>query len=48
MRASNQKKAEELITQAQELQANTNWQATANQLVKLQQEWKMLGPTPEK
>ena len=48
VRASNQKKAEELITQAQELQANTNWQATANQLVKLQQEWKMLGPTPEK
>jgi hypothetical protein len=48
VRAANQKKAEELITQAQELQANTNWQATANQLVKLQQEWKALGPTPEK
>jgi len=48
VRASNQKKAEELITQAQELQGNTNWQATANQLVKLQQEWKILGPTPEK
>jgi len=48
VRAANQKKAEELITQAQELQANTNWQATANQLVKLQQEWKVLGPTPEK
>jgi hypothetical protein len=48
VRASNQKKAEELIAQAEELQANTNWQATANQLVKLQQEWKKLGPTPEK
>ncbi|MDA1269477.1 MAG: DUF349 domain-containing protein, partial [Bacteroidetes bacterium] len=48
VRASNQKKAEELIKQAEELQANTNWQATANQLVKLQQEWKKLGPTPEK
>lgn len=48
VRASNQKKAEELITQAEELKANTNWQATANQLVKLQQEWKKLGPTPEK
>jgi len=48
VRAANQKKAEELIAQAQELQENTNWQATANQLVKLQQEWKMLGPTPEK
>jgi hypothetical protein len=48
VRASNQKKAEELIAQAVELQSNTNWQATANQLVKLQQEWKKLGPTPEK
>jgi hypothetical protein len=48
VRASNQKKAEELIAQADELKANTNWQATANQLVKLQQEWKKLGPTPEK
>ena len=48
VRASNQKKAEELIAQAEELKENTNWQATANQLVKLQQEWKKLGPTPEK
>lgn len=48
VRAVNQKKAEDLIKQAEELQANTNWQATANQLVKLQQEWKKLGPTPEK
>lgn len=48
VRAANQKKAEELIKQAEELQANTNWQSTANQLVKLQQEWKKLGPTPEK
>lgn len=48
VRAVNQKKAEELIKQAEELQANTNWQATANQLVKLQQEWKKLGPIPEK
>jgi hypothetical protein len=48
VRATNQKKAEELIAQAEELQSNTNWQATANQLVKLQQEWKKLGPTPEK
>jgi hypothetical protein len=48
VRALNQKKAEELIAQAEELKDNTNWQATANQLVKLQQEWKKLGPTPEK
>ncbi|MBC6368071.1 DUF349 domain-containing protein [Algoriphagus sp. AK58] len=48
IRASNQKKAEELISQAEALMANTDWQNTANQLVKLQQEWKKLGPTPEK
>jgi hypothetical protein len=48
IRATNLKKAEELIKQAEELMENTNWQNTANQLVKLQQEWKVLGPTPEK
>ncbi len=48
IRATNQKKAEELIAQAEELSSNTDWQNTANQLVKLQQEWKKLGPTPEK
>lgn len=48
IRATNQKKAEDLITQAEELKENTDWQNTANQLVKLQQEWKKLGPTPEK
>ena len=48
IRATNQKKAEELIAKAQELQENTNWQTTANQFVKLQQDCKKLGPTPEK
>jgi hypothetical protein len=48
IRAGNQKKAEELISKAEELSTNTDWQNTANQLVKLQQEWKKLGPTPEK
>ena len=48
IRATNQRKAEELITQAEALMANTDWQSTANQMVKLQQEWKKLGPTPEK
>lgn len=48
IRAANQKKAEELISQAEALMENTDWQSTANQLVKLQQEWKKLGPTPEK
>ncbi|GAA0880055.1 hypothetical protein GCM10009119_30250 [Algoriphagus jejuensis] len=48
IRATNQKKAEDLIVQAEALMGNTDWQNTANQLVKLQQDWKKLGPTPEK
>jgi hypothetical protein len=48
IRATNQKKAEELIAQADALKDNKDWQNTANQLVRLQQEWKKLGPTPEK
>jgi hypothetical protein len=48
IRATNQAKAEELITSAAELAESTDWQNTANALVKLQQEWKKLGPTPEK
>jgi hypothetical protein len=48
IRATNQKKAEDLIAQAEGLKDNKDWQSTANQLVKLQQEWKNLGPTPEK
>jgi len=48
IRATNQSKAEELISKAEELMNSTDWQSTANQLVKLQQDWKRLGPTPEK
>ena len=48
VRAANQTKAEELIAKAEELKDNTDWQNTANALVKLQQDWKKLGPTPEK
>lgn len=48
IRATNQAKAEDLIVKAEELMNNTDWQNTANQLVKLQQDWKRLGPTPEK
>ncbi|EAZ83006.1 DUF349 domain-containing protein [Algoriphagus machipongonensis] len=48
IRATNQGKAEELIQKAEELKDSTDWQSTANQLVKLQQDWKRLGPTPEK
>lgn len=48
IRATNQGKAEELIEKAEELKDNTDWQNTANSLVKLQQDWKKLGPIPEK
>ncbi|WP_339698986.1 DUF349 domain-containing protein [Algoriphagus aquimarinus] len=48
IRATNQAKAEELIANAEELKDNKDWQNTSNALVKLQQEWKKLGPTPEK
>lgn len=48
IRATNQEKAEQLIAKAEELKDNTDWQNTSNALVKLQQEWKKLGPTPEK
>ncbi|TNF40054.1 MAG: DUF349 domain-containing protein [Cytophagales bacterium] len=48
VRATNQQKAEELISKAEDLKDNTDWQSTANQLIQLQQEWKKLGPTPEK
>lgn len=48
IRATNQAKAEELITKAEALKESTDWQNTANILVKLQQDWKKLGPIPEK
>ncbi len=48
IRAGNQTKAEELIQKAEELKDNTDWQNTANAFIKLQQDWKKLGPTPEK
>lgn len=48
IRATNQAKAEELITKAEALKESTDWQNTANALVKLQQDWKKLGPIPEK
>ncbi|WP_026954079.1 DUF349 domain-containing protein [Algoriphagus vanfongensis] len=48
IRATNQSKAEELIVKAEELKDSTDWQNTSNALISLQQEWKKLGPTPEK
>jgi len=48
IRLSNKNKAEELISKAEELMNKTDWQETANKLISLQQEWKNIGPTPEK
>ncbi|MBD8489314.1 DUF349 domain-containing protein [Echinicola sp. CAU 1574] len=48
IRRVNKEKAEELIKQAESLKESTDWQNTSNALIKLQQEWKKLGPTPEK
>ncbi|MCH6200585.1 DUF349 domain-containing protein [Aquiflexum sp. LQ15W] len=48
IRQKNKSKAEELIAKAESLKENTDWQQTANQMISLQQEWKQIGPTPEK
>ena len=48
IRLSNKIKAEELIEKATSLQESTDWQQTASQMISLQQEWKKIGPTPEK
>jgi hypothetical protein len=48
IRATNQANAEALIAKAEELKESTDWQNAANSFMKLQQDWKTLGPTPEK
>lgn len=48
IRQANKIKAEELIAKAESLKENKDWQQTANQMIALQQEWKQIGPTPEK
>ncbi|WP_186757910.1 DUF349 domain-containing protein [Echinicola salinicaeni] len=48
IRRINKEKAEGLIEKAETLKDSTDWQNTSNALIKLQQEWKKLGPTPEK
>lgn len=48
IRQLNKKKAEELIEKAESLKENKDWQQTANQMISLQQDWKQIGPTPEK
>lgn len=48
IRQANKKKAEVLIAEAEVQVESTDWQNSANILIKLQQDWKKLGPTPEK
>jgi len=48
LRLTNKQHAEDIISQAEQLQESTDWQETANQLIALQEEWRKLGPTPEK
>jgi hypothetical protein len=48
IRLENKIKAEELIEKAESLKDSTDWQNAANKLIALQQDWRKLGPTPEK
>ncbi|KEO74023.1 DUF349 domain-containing protein [Anditalea andensis] len=48
LRIVNKEKAETLIERAQAYAESTDWQKSANELIQLQQEWKNIGPTPEK
>lgn len=48
MRAQNLTQKIALCEQVEELVRNENWEKTARQLKKLQQEWKDIGPVPER
>ena len=48
IRLLNKQKAEELIEKAESFKDSDDWQTAANKLIALQQEWRKLGPTPEK
>jgi hypothetical protein len=48
LRLANKEKAEKLIEEAEAQLNNVDSQNSANVLIKLQQEWKTIGPTPEK
>src|SRR5690606_23135857 len=48
LRLANKEKAEKLIEEAEAQLNNSDSQNSANILIKLQQEWKKIGPTPEK
>lgn len=46
--ASNLEQKKELCRQAEELQDSTDWKATTDKMIKLQQEWKKVGPVSGK
>lgn len=48
MRVENLEKKKELVAKADELKVSTDWQKTANELKRLQTEWREIGPVPEK
>lgn len=48
LRLVNKEKAEALITEAEAQMKSTDWHHASSILIKLQEEWKQLGPTPEK
>ncbi|PWJ40224.1 DUF349 domain-containing protein [Sediminitomix flava] len=47
-RAENLKKKEELVAKAEELKDSEDWNTTTNDLKRLQEDWKKIGPVPEK
>ncbi len=47
-RAENLKLKEQLCIKVEELSQSSNWEATAEEMKKIQEEWKTIGPVPEK
>lgn len=47
-REQNLRKKEELVQKAQAIKDSADWDKTANELKRLQQQWKDIGPVPEK
>ncbi|UPT66501.1 MAG: DUF349 domain-containing protein [Sphingobacteriales bacterium JAD_PAG50586_3] len=45
---NNLKKKTDLCVQAEALQTSTDWKRTSNELIRLQQEWKAVGPIPKR
>jgi hypothetical protein len=48
IQTTNLQKKTELCVQAEALQESTDWKATSDALIKLQKEWKDIGPVPRK